>query len=59
MYKRQAQKRAHNGPGRTGVANGLLGLAAGLVLEPLHGQVGDEQKRDEVQGCLLYTSRCV
>ena len=45
-----AQKRAHDGPSRTGVANGLLGLAAGLVLEPLHGQVGDEQKRDEVQG---------
>ena len=45
-----AQKCADDGPGRAGVADGLLGLAAGLVLEPLHGQVGDEQKRDEVQG---------
>ena len=48
--RHHAHHRAHDGPRSSRALHGRLRLAAGLVLEPLHGQVGDEQKRDEVQG---------
>ena len=47
-----AHKRADNRPRRACTAHGLLGLVARLVLEPLHCQIGDEQKRDKVQRVL-------
>ena len=44
-----AEESAHDGAGRSGVADGILSSLARLVLEPLHGQVGDPQKRDEIE----------
>ena len=44
-----SQHRADDRARRAGMLDGLLRLARGAVLEPLHRHVGDEQKRDEVQ----------
>ena len=40
------------GPAAPARRTALLGLVARLVLEPLHCQIGDEQKRDKVQRVL-------
>ena len=47
---------AHDGtderPCRAGALNGSLGLPTRLMLKPLHGQIRDEQKRNDVKRVL-------
>ena len=46
------QHRADDRARRAGMLDGLLGLSGGAMLQPLHRQIGDEQKRDQVERVL-------